>query len=270
MLDNDHGEAAMRGNRAVVTGASSGIGQAIAIEMARQGAQHVLIHYCSNLLGAEKTAEEVVRLGAKVTICQADLSDKQARSDLVDTAFAKLSTVSTWVNNAGVDVLTGDIANWEFEDKLSRLLSVDLMGTISLSRLVVDRWLRGQEPPEPPSMIFMSWDQACHGMEGDSGQMFGPVKAAVMAYAKNLAQSVAPRIRVNTLAPGWIKTAWGEETSDYWADRASGQSLMGRWGTPQDVARAAIFLSSPGNNFITGQTIEVNGGWNRRFERTRQ
>ena len=267
MSPRDHHEAPMRGSHVVVTGASSGIGRAIATEMAKQGADHLLIHYCSNRIGAEETAREVVESGALATLCQADLSIENDRSHLVTTAFSKMPTVSAWVNNAGVDVLTGDLAQRGFEDKLGRLLSVDLMGTISLSRLVVDAWGDQEKYRCPPSMVFTSWDQATLGMEGDAGQMFGPVKAAVMAFAKNLAQSVAPQIRVNTVSPGWIKTAWGTDTRGYWDDRAKGQSLMGRWGTPEDVAQAVVFLCSPTNDFITGQVIEVNGGWNRRFER---
>mgnify|MGYP001814847674 FL=1 len=100
-------------------------------------------------------------------------------------------------------------------------------------------------------------------MDGEAGQMFGPVKAAVMSYARSLAQSVAPLIRVNTVAPGWIRTAWGEDVSDYWNERAKAESLMNRWGHPDDVAKAVVYLADPNNTFVTGETINVNGGWDR-------
>lgn len=114
-------------------------------------------------------------------------------------------------------------------------------------------------------MVFIGWDQAMEGMEGDAGQMFGPVKSAVMAFANSLAQSIAPSVRVNTIAPGWIRTAWGEETSDYWNERAKGQSLMKRWGCADDIARAVIYVADPENTFLTAQTIPLNGGFDRRF-----
>ena len=101
-------------------------------------------------------------------------------------------------------------------------------------------------------------------MEGDAGQMFGPVKAAVMAFAASLAQTLAPKVRVNTVAPGWIQTKWGESASEYWDNRAKSQALMGRWGSPQDVAKAIMFASDPDNTFLTGQIVNVNGGWNRK------
>jgi 3-oxoacyl-[acyl-carrier protein] reductase len=122
------------------------------------------------------------------------------------------------------------------------------------------------DPPksDPAAVVFIGWDQAPHGMEGDAGQMFAPVKAGVMAFAASLAQHVAPHVRVNTIAPGWIQTAWGASTRGYWQDRAKQQSLMHRWGTPEDVARAVVYVTDPKNSFLNGQTINVNGGWNRK------
>jgi 3-oxoacyl-[acyl-carrier protein] reductase len=82
-----------------------------------------------------------------------------------------------------------------------------------------------------------------------------------MAFTRSLAQSLAPQVRVNCLAPGWIRTAWGERASEYWQQLAVRQSLRQRWGTPDDVAQAALFLVSPAADFITGQVLPVNGGF---------
>ncbi len=89
--------------------------------------------------------------------------------------------------------------------------------------------------------------------------------AAVMSFAASLAQSVAPMVRVNTVAPGWIRTAWGETVNDYWNERAKAESLMNRWGHPDDVAKAVVYLADPNNSFVTGEVINVNGGWDRTY-----
>ena len=97
-------------------------------------------------------------------------------------------------------------------------------------------------------------------MGGDSGELFAASKGAVMAITRSLSKSLAPHVRVNCLAPGWIRTEWGEQASAEWQERAMRESLMNRWGTPEDVARVACFLASPAAEFINGQVIPINGG----------
>lgn len=249
---------------AVVTGASSGIGAAIAVALAGVGVKRMIVHYRANADGAQQTCDRVAELGCEATAIAADLACPQDVDRLAESAFEGLGVIQTWVNNAGADVLTGETANASFDEKLTTLLATDVQGTIRLSRQVAPKMV-AQAVGRPGSMVFIGWDQAPLGMEGDAGQMFGPVKAAVMAYAASLAQSYAPELRVNTVAPGWIRTSWGESTSDYWDQRAQGQSLMSRWGKPEDVASAVLYLANPDNTFLTGQTVAINGGWNRRF-----
>ena len=111
------------------------------------------------------------------------------------------------------------------------------------------------------SIINMGWDQATQGMAGDSGELFATTKGAIMAMSRSLAQSLAPAVRVNCLAPGWIQTQWGEQANEYWSERAARESLMNRWGNPTDVALVAGFLCSDEARFISGQTFPVNGGF---------
>lgn len=241
---------------AVVTGSSSGIGRAIAIELARAGAS-VLVHGYRNAAGAQRVAEEVRALGVAAEVVLCDLADPATHENLVERAWAWQGQVHVWVNNAGADVLTGEAAGWTFEQKLHALWQVDVLATVRLARLVGRR----MKAVGTGVILNMGWDAAERGMAGDSGELFSAAKGAVMAFTRSLAQSLAPEVRVNCLAPGWIRTAWGQGASAYWDRRARGESLLGRWGTPEDVARLARFLASPEADFITGQVIAINGGF---------
>jgi 3-oxoacyl-[acyl-carrier protein] reductase len=246
----------LKGKSAVVTGSSSGIGRAIALELARAGAD-VLVHARRNERGAAEVAQEIRGIGSESHISLADLATAAAQDQFIRDAW-NWREIDIWVNNAGADVLTGNAAYWSFEEKLASLWNVDMVATLRLSRAVGDLMsTRGQG-----TILNIGWDQAETGMAGDSGQMFAAIKGAVMAATRSLAKSLAPGVRVNCVAPGWIRTDWGHQASDVWQQIAVGDSLMERWGEPEDVARVVRFLVSPAAEFINGQIIAVNGGRN--------
>jgi 3-oxoacyl-[acyl-carrier protein] reductase len=249
-------QSELRGATAVVTGSSSGIGRAIACQLARAGAA-VAIHGRQNREGAEETVRQIQAVSGNAIILLYDLADVRNHEPLVETAWNWRNGVDIWVNNAGADVLTGAAARMSFEEKLERLWHIDVAATVHLSRIVGRRMKeRGRG-----TIVNIGWDQAEQGMAGDSGEMFAAVKGAVTAFTKSLAQSLAPEVRVNCVAPGWIKTSWGENASSYWQQRACRESLLGRWGTPDDVARVIRFVASPAASFLTGQVLTVNGGY---------
>jgi len=239
----------------VVTGASRGIGRAIALRLAAAGAD-CLIHTRQNQRGLDEVAQEIQQIGTAAHVVVADLAEIDHQNRLCDEAHQWRPQIDVWVNNAGADVLTGEAANWTFEKKLQRLWEVDVVSTIRLSRAVGRR----MKQAGGGVLLNMGWNQAELGMGGDSGEMFAAIKAAVMGFTRSLARSLAPEVRVNCLAPGWIRTEWGQQASAYWQRRAQEESLLQRWGTPADVARVAHFLVSPAASFITGQMIPVDGG----------
>jgi 3-oxoacyl-[acyl-carrier protein] reductase len=244
----------LSGQTAVITGSSSGIGRAIALELARAGAD-VLIHARKNRSGAEEVAAEIRALGRTAQLALADFDIPKEQDGFVDEAW-NWRPIDIWVNNAGVDVLTGAAAHWSFEEKLSALWRVDVTATLRLSRAVGRQMTaRGHGV-----ILNMGWDQAATGMAGDSGELFAAGKGAVMSATLSLAQSLAPNVRVNCLAPGWVRTKWGANASQDWQDRARGESLLGRWGEAEDIAAVARFLASPAASFVNGQIISINGG----------
>ncbi len=235
-------------------GATSGIGRAVALELADAGAD-VIVHGRSSRAAAEDVADRVRRRGGRSEVMMADLADREAGDRMVQHAWSLWDGLDAWLHIAGADTLTGESARLPFDAKLDLLWQVDVAATVrlcrSVGRLMKDRG---------GAIVTMGWDQAESGMEGDSGELFAATKGAVMAFTRSLALSLAPGVRVNALAPGWIKTDWGESASSAWQERVLRETPLHRWGTPEDVARVARFLVSPSAGFLTGQIIRVNGG----------
>jgi 2-amino-4-hydroxy-6-hydroxymethyldihydropteridine diphosphokinase len=258
-LNQANGLAELRrdltGQTAVVTGSTSGIGRAIALRLADAGA-NLLIHGRRSIESAEKVAEECRSKNVQAHCVLADLREDGPCAKLIEQAWTFYPAIDIWINNAGADTLTGEAAKWSFDRKLQELWAVDVRATLLLSRLVGERMKRQGRGV----ILTMGWDQAETGMGGDSGQLFGATKGAVMAFTRSLAVSLAPEVRVNCLAPGWIRTAWGEHASDAWQNRVLAETPLARWGTPDDVAQTAHWLVSPAAQYITGQIVRINGG----------
>lgn len=240
----------------VVTGAGSGIGRAIAVAAARAGAD-VALTYRANEGGARDAAAEIERLGRRALVLPLDLAREESIAALAPAVRAALGRVDAWVNNAGADVLTGAAASMSRLDKLDLLLAVDLRGTMLASWEAVEL-MRAQE--EGGVIINMSWDHVLVGMPGRNQELFSAVKGGVLSFSKSLARGAAPRVRVNVLAPGFIETAFGANADQRWYQEVAESTPLKRWGTPDDVAGAAVFLASPAAAFLTGQTLLVGGG----------
>jgi 3-oxoacyl-[acyl-carrier protein] reductase len=249
-------EGALSDRAVVVTGASSGIGRAIALAAATAGAD-VVLTYHANIEGARDTERAIAALGRRAVLLPLDATDQRSLRAVGPAARDALGRVDVWVNNAGADILTGDAATLTTEEKLDLLLAVDLRGTILLSWQAADI-LAGQQ--DGGVIVNMSWDHVLSGMAGTNPQMFAAVKGGVLAFSKSLARSVAPRIRVNVVAPGWVETAFGANLDDSTRNLVAESTPLKRWGTPEDVANAVVFLASPAAAFITGHTLVVGGG----------
>ena len=244
------------GRAVLVTGASGGIGRAIALAAARAGAD-VALTYRANEDGARNVEREIRALGRHAAVIQLDVTDEQSVRGVGPAARDALGHLDVWVNNVGADILTGANASLPDEEKLDLLLAVDLRGTMLASWRAAEI-LGVQE--EGGVIINMSWDHVLTGMPGRNPQLFAAVKGAVLAFSKSLARTVAPRVRVNVIAPGWIETSFAEALDEPKRLAIAESTPLERWGTPDDVAGAAVFLASPAAAFLTGQTILVGGG----------
>ena len=247
--------ADLSGCRAVVTGASSGIGRAIALELARGGAD-VLIHCRASQNEAEKVRDECRRLGRRSEVIACDFSQAGTLPLFVEQVWSQWGRADIWINNAGADLLTGADARLDYATKLQRLFEVDVRSTLLLGREAGSRMRDAGQGV----ILNIGWDQAERGMEGDSGELFSAAKSAIMGFTRSLSLSLAPQVRVNCIAPGWIRTAWGAGASDAWQERVLRETPLARWGTPEDIAWLARFLASDQAAYITGQIINANGG----------
>jgi len=247
----------LAGKAALITGASSGIGRAIAVAYAAAGADLVLT-YRVNRDGAEETARRARELGRRVEVTRGDVAEPGDLDGLANAARRTFGRVDVWVNNAGADILTGDAARRSNIEKLDRLLSVDLRGTVLASWKAVEL-MRAQ--PGGGVILNMSWDHVLSGgMPGDYAQVFCAAKGGVYSFSRALAHSVAPQIRVNILGPGWVETAYGSGLDPAVKQRITATIPLGRWGTPEEIAHAAVYLVSDAAGYVTGQMLMINGG----------
>jgi len=249
-------ELPLAGRGVLVTGGSSGIGRAIALAVARAGAD-VAITYRSNAAGAEDVQAAIRSIGRRAVSLRLDLTDLASIGSLGSDSTRALGRLDVWINNAGADILTGNGASLSQTEKLDLLIAVDLRGTMLASWHAAEIFGRQEEGGV---IINMSWDHVLTGMAGPNPELYSAVKGGVLAFSKSLARSVAPRVRVNVIAPGFIETAFGAGASDAWRRTVVESTPLRRWGTADDVAGAAVFLASPAAAFLTGQTILVGGG----------
>lgn len=240
----------------MVTGGSSGIGRAIALAAARAGGD-VALTFRGNEAGARQVEQDVRAMGRSALVLRLDLADVHSIRAAARAARDAFGTIDAWVNNAGADVLTGPAAKLSTVEKLDLLLRVDLRGTM-LASWEAAELLAGQEAGGV--IINMSWDHVITGMAGTNPQLFAAVKGGVLAFSKALARTVAPQVRVNIIAPGWIETSFGAGVDERVYRSVVDATPLKRWGRPEDVAGAAVYLASPAASFLTGETIHVGGG----------
>ncbi len=240
----------------VVTGASSGIGRGIAIACANEGAK-LVVNYCQSADSANKVVKEIQDAGQQAIAIQADVSFDTDIQKLIETTLTEYAQIDVWVNNAGADILTGSGAEANQQQKLEQLIDVDLKGTINACWNLVPVFKKQGHGV----IVNMGWDLAWHGFEGSNPQIFAATKAGVIGFTRSFAKSVGPTIRANVVSPGWIATSFAEEHMEQeYYDARTAEIPLGRFGRPEDIAAAVVFLSSDESSYICGEAIKVNGG----------
>jgi len=237
---------------AVVTGASRGIGRAIALELARRGAR-VVVNYNRSAEGAAEVVAAIEAAGGQAIAVQADAGDFEQAAGLIQAALDTFGQIDILVNNAGTtrDQLLMLMKEKDWDDVLrTNLKSVFNCCKAAARRMMRQRWGR---------IINIS---SISGIAGQGGQTnYAASKAGIIGFTKSLAKELGPRnITVNAVAPGFIPTALTADMPEEWKQQVIEMTPLKRMGQPEEVAYAVAFLASDEASFITGETLTVDGG----------
>ncbi len=242
----------LKGRTALVTGASRGIGRAIALALAEEGAD-VAVNYVSSEAPAKEVADQIEKLGRRAILAKADVADFPDTFRMAQNVLKELGHLDILINNAGINsdktFVKMDHTSWR------KVLAINLDGVFNCTKVFIDQMLqRGYGRVVNITSVI--------GQIGNFGQAnYAASKAGVMAFTKSLAKELAGKgVTVNAVAPGFIETEMVEAIPEKVKTRLLDQIPLKRFGRAEEVARAVVYLVSDDGDYITGAELSINGG----------
>ncbi len=242
----------LSGKVALVTGAGSGIGKAVALTLAKNGAT-VIVNYGHSKDSANAVVAEIKGFGGSAEAIQCTVNDYEQVADMIKDIVKRYGRIDVLVNNAGItkDNLLMMMKEEEFDD----VIDVNLKGTFNTMRHIARQMMK----QKGGSIINIS---SVVGLMGNAGQVnYAASKAGIIGMTKSMAKELGSRnVRVNAVAPGFVETAMTENLSNEIKEQGAAQIPMGRFAVPEEIANAVCFLASEKASYITGQVLCVDGG----------
>jgi 3-oxoacyl-[acyl-carrier protein] reductase len=251
-------ERRFEGRRFMVTGAGTGFGAALALRAAQEGASNVLVHYRSSADGAERTAERVREAGAEPTLIQGDITSWDDIKRMAETAFGDFGGLDVLINNVG-DMASGQ-ASWTevTEAAIDHVLAVDIKGTM----LMVHEF--GQRMVERDGGVIVNVGSTVIVRGSPRAPQYAAGKYGLLGITKSYAKAFAPKVRINTFAPGFMETEALLARPEWGAGRREAilsATPAGKIPRPEDMTGAALFLASDDAHHITGSYMIADGGY---------
>jgi 3-oxoacyl-[acyl-carrier protein] reductase len=246
------------GRSFMVTGAGTGFGAALSVRAAQEGAAKVLIHYRSSAAGAERTAESVRAAGAQATLIQGDITSWADIKRMAETAFGEFGGLDVLINNVG-DMASGQ-ASWEevTEEAIDHVLAVDIKGTM----LMVHEF--GQRMVEREGGVIVNVGSTVIVRGSPRAPQYAAGKYGLLGITKSYAKALAPKVRINTFAPGFMETEAVLARPEWKTGRREmilSGTPTGKIPKPEDMTGAALFLASDDAHHITGSYMIADGGY---------
>ena len=237
---------------ALITGASRGIGAAIALELAKAG-HSVSVNYNSHSDDAERVVKDLLNIGVEAKAVKGNVSDKKSVQEMIKNATDSLGPVDILVNNAGI--ISDNLIMRMKDEEFDKVIDTNLKGTYYCTKECI------------PSMVKQRWGRVINitsvvGIRGNIGQTnYSASKAAIHGFTYSLAKEVATRgVTVNAIAPGYIKTATVDVLSDKLKDHIMTWIPMKRFGTPDEISGMVAFMASDRARYMTGELVKIDGG----------